>query len=54
MKNLQSKQLEEIRGGGCMKWIRRYNRAVSNGMDNEEYMRSLMWGFEACIEAKYN
>jgi hypothetical protein len=53
MKKMTLKRIENISGGGCMKWIRRYNRAVRNGIDDEQYLRSLIWAFEECIDAQY-
>lgn len=52
MKRLEIAELESIKGGGCMKWIRRYRRAVNRG-DNEEVLDALMDAFDACIDAQY-
>jgi|GEM_PF-3109857 len=52
MKKIETNQLENFTGG-CMRWMRRYDRAIKNGIDDEEYLDSLRWGFRACIDQKY-
>jgi len=51
MKTLEKNQLELI-NGGCQRWMRRYVRAVKNGLD-QDYQDSMLYAFEACIDQKY-
>jgi hypothetical protein len=54
MKKLEANKLEQLTGGGCMKWIRRARREANRaeGGDPEIY-DLLLEAFEDCIAAQY-
>lgn len=52
MKKLNVVKLEQIKGGGCMKWIRRYERYRDNGA-GKAVLTALLDAFDECIQDKY-
>jgi hypothetical protein len=52
MKKLNRKQLIDIKGGGCYKWVRRYNRE-KDGNNDEDVLDSLLDAFDRCIRDQY-
>ncbi|MCA4899130.1 MAG: hypothetical protein ACK514_18400 [Bacteroidota bacterium] len=52
MKKLEKKKVESTKGGGCGKWVRRYNRAFRNGAD-QDTLDDIRNALDDCIYEKY-
>lgn len=52
MKKIPLHRLNQIQGGGCGKWVRRYERAFRRGADDGT-LRALEDALSTCIFEKY-